>query len=564
MKLCGDLKTGKIYGHIKAAAAALFLLAALLGLLLVDRCGIGVDEATERRTLDVNIRAYVELFTGQDSASAQAISEHKISEWRDRDYGQAKFYPVWPVMHALEQQGCIRGMENAYHYYMYLLFLLGLFALYSIVRRLTGSRGAGLLAAGLLYLNPRFFAEAFYNNKDVVLLSLCLVVFWAGLVFIQSRSWLSCVAFGLAGAVAANSRILGLAAFGLCGIVYLVVYIGQKRWTKRCFWRGFAAVASLLVFFILLTPACWSGFFDYWKYLILGTANFDAARWNGWILYRGGVYNPVENPVPWHYIPWLMAITTPLLVLLLAALWPVQLILRCKKSREQWLSTETLFSLGLTVFFAAPLMYAMLARPNLYNSWRHLYFIYAPVVILAAVSAFWLWQSRGRVLRRVLTVVLAAHFVFYAGYIGINFPHEFAYFNVLAGAHPEQRYDADYWNIAQRTVMEKLQTLNPEFRAVPAQADGMLSWNWYQLKDALPTPLSEHCEEVQWDRRARAQYVAQNASYWKIWQLHPGWDLNNPAVQQWVSELENQQPIFTVKCGRTVLWQVYENPEFAG
>lgn len=546
----------------KLAAACIFLLICLVGLCRVDSCGIGVDEATERRTLDVNIRAYAELFTGHDSQLAQSISEHKISEWRDRDYGQAKFYPVWPVMHALEQQGRIRAMENVYHGYMYLVFVLGLFALYSIVRRLTKSRGAGLVGVGFLLLNPRFFAESFYNNKDIMLLSLCLLVFWSGLVFIQERSWSSCVAFGLAGAVAANSRILGLAAFGLCGIVYLAVEFGQKRWTKRSFWRGFAAVASLVVFFILLTPACWDGFFSYWKYLILGTANFDAARWNGWILYRGAVYNPVENPIPWHYIPWLMAITTPLLVLFFAALWPVQLVLRNRADGQQWRSTQTLFGLGLAVFFAAPLVYAMLARPNLYNGWRHLYFIYVPVVILAAVSVFWLWQRRERIWRKGLAALLTAHFVFYAGYIQVNAPYEFAYFNLLAGSHPEQQYDADYWNIGQRAVMQGLQQLNPDFRVTPMQADGMLAWNWYQLKDTLPAPLSPACEEVKWEQRSRAQYVAENTSYWQVYQLHPGWDPADPAVQQWTNAVQAQQPLFQIKCGRTVLWNVYPNPEY--
>lgn len=547
----------------KAVIACIFLLACVLGLLGVDRCGIGVDEATERRTLDVNIRAYVELFTGKDSAAAQAISEHTISQWRDRDYGQAKFYPVWPLMHALEQQGRIRAMENVYHGYMYLLFVGGVFAVYSIVRRFTASRGAGLVGAGFLFFNPRFFAESFYNNKDVVLLSLCLLVFWAGLVFLEQHNWRSCVVFGLVSAVAANSRILGVAAFGLCGIVYLAVLIGQKRWTKRCFWRGFVAVASFLLFFILLTPACWNGFFAYWKYLILGTANFDAARWNGWILYRGAVYNPTENPIPWHYIPWLMGITTPLVILALAALWPVQLVLHSKKNRQHWLSTQTLFCLGLAVFFAAPLGYAMLVRPNLYNSWRHLYFIYAPVVILAAISGYWLWQwARGR-WRKALLAVLLAHFVFYAGYIQVNAPYGFAYFNLLAGSHPEQRYDVDYWNIGQRTVMQRLQALNPEFRMVPMQADSLLSWNWYQIKDALPVPLSDSCEEVKWEQRSRAQYVAQNTSYWQIYQLHPGWDPNDPQVQQWVEALRQQTPLFQIKCGRTVLWNVYQNPQYS-
>ena len=547
--------------HSRLLAALVFLAAALLGLALVGSSGIGVDEKTERRTLDVNIRAYVELFTGEDSPEAQAISEHHIAEWRDRDYGQAKFYPVWPVMHAMEQDGNYAGMENVYHYYMYLLFVLGSFAVYSIVRRLTKSRGWGLVTAGLLFVNPRFFTEAFYNNKDIVLLSLCLIVFWLGLVFIQEDSWHSAILFGFAGAVAANSRILGLAAFGLCGIAYLVVRIGNKAWNKRAFWRGFAAVAAFVLFFILLTPACWSGFFSFWKYLIVGTANFDAQRWNGWLLYRDAMYNPVENPVPWHYIPWLMVITTPLLILGLAALWPVLLILRCRADAKKWLRTETVFGLALAVFTAAPVVYAMLARPNLYNGWRHFYFVYGPVVILAGLAAAWLWQSRRVWLRRVLGAVLAVHLVFYAGYICMYYPHSYAYFNFLAGPHPELSYDADYWNISQRELMMEMLDRDPEFSVVCRQPSSMLAWNWYMIKDTVPERFTDKNEEVSWERRNRAKYVLENTSALQSSRMHAGDEVNDPAWQEWEAQMAAQEPVMQIRCGRTVLWRVYENPQ---
>ena len=543
--------------------ALVFFLAALLGLFLVDDSGIGVDEAIERRTLNVNIRAYVELFTGEGSEAALAISEEDIDTWRDRDYGQAKFYPVWPIMNALEQAGNTHGMENVYHYYMHLLFLLGLFGLYSIVRQLTGSRAFGLVAAGLLYVNPRFFAESFYNNKDVVLVSLCLIVWWMGLRFITKDTWESCIWFGLAGAVAANARILGLAAFGLCGIAYLVVHIANGRWDRRLFLRGFAAVASFLVFFTLLTPACWSDFFGFWKYLIVGTANFDTARWNGWVLYRGALYNAVANPIPWHYIPWLMLITTPLFIVVLAALWGIQLLVRNRLCAQKWLCLESVYCIALAVFFAAPLVYTMVVHPNLYNGWRHMYFIYIPVVVLAGVGAAWLWQHKKKWLRIALCASLAANFLYYAGFIIANHPYEFAYFNFLAGEHPEERYEADYWYIGQSELMKQLQEMDADFSAVPLNKSIRLEGTWYRVKGTM-SGLTERNEEVTWDRRGRARYVLENTCYAAIDDLSPNWDLSDPAVQLWKSLMNAEEPILEIKCGRTVLWRVYKNPQYNG
>ena len=553
-------------GRPGRAIGLLLLLAALLGLILVDQSSMGVDENIEIYTLDVNIRAYVELFAGPDSPQAQALSEERIQEWHDRDYGQARFYPIWPLMQHFRQAGQARAMLNVLHYYIHLLFLLGVFGLYGIVHRLTRSRGAGLLAAGLLLVNPRFYAESFYNSKDITLLALCLVVLWLGLRFIQQQDWASAVWFGAAAAVTTNGRIIGLAVFGLCGIVYLVDRFVHQSWSARCFWRGFVAVAVLVGVYFLLTPACWQDFFGYWKELIVGTADFDPKRWNGWVLYRDAVYNPTKNPIPWHYIPWFMAITTPLLILALAGLWPVLCILRNRADVQKWLATENLFCLMLGVLFAAPVGYTMLARPNLYNGWRHLYFSYGPVVVLAAVSAYWLWKSRSKWVKRVVTAALAAHFVYFAVFIGVNHPQEYGYFNVLAGPHPEERYDADYWTVGLQEVMLRLHKIDPAFRAAPMSPYCPM-WTWDRIV-AIRSPQLDEAEYSPFERLWRARYVLDNTSYRRLGQLHANWEILDPTLVEWQAimdrTVQEQEPLFEVKCGRTVLWRVYENPVWAG
>ena len=550
--------------HGRALVCLAFVLAAVLGLFLVDGCGIGVDEKTERRILDVNIKAYAQVLGGEDSALYQSLGDiPDIDDYVERDHGQAQSYPVWPLMYLARQQDNMAAMENIYHMGLHLLFLLGLFGLYSIVRRLTGSRGAGLIGAALLYGNPRFFAESFYNNKDVALMSLCLIVFWMGLRFVQENTWNSCILFGIAGAVAANTRALGLAAFGVCGLVYLADVTARRAWSRRAFLRGLAAVAAWLLAFVLLTPACWHDFFGFWQYYLGATANFDAARWNGWFLYRGAVYNPTENPIPWHYIPWLMIITTPLLILAAAAVLPVLAAVRCGKSRARWLSTPMLFCMGLGLFALLPLGYAMLARPNLYNGWRHMYFIYGTVVIFAGLCLHGLWQSRRKWLRTALAAVLALHFVFYAGFIALNHPNEFAYFNVLAGPHPEERYDADYWNIAQYTVMDEMLARDPAFSAV-GRGGTSINWSWYTIKSTMPERFGEGSEEVTFDRRHRAKYILENTSAWHTELLHPSMDPADPAVQEWIAVTDALEPVMQVKCGRAVLWNVYENPLYQG
>ena len=225
-------------GHLvrrrpRAAVALLFALLALAGLLAVRQTGPGLDDRIERITLGINIRAYAGALGLADKPFFADLPQDDLRSWRDRDYGQARFYPIWPVMNALERAGRPGAASLAYYYYNYLIFLLGLFALYALLLRLCGSRAAGALGVLLLFLNPRFFAASFYNTKDMPFMALCLVVFWLGLRFAGGQGFGSAVWFGLAGAVATNGRLLGAAAFGLAGIFYLARLTLQKRWSAR-------------------------------------------------------------------------------------------------------------------------------------------------------------------------------------------------------------------------------------------------------------------------------------------------------------------------------------------
>ena len=81
---------------------------------------------------------------------------------------------------------------------------------------------------------------------------------------------------------------------------------------------------------------------------------------------------------------------------------------------------------------------------------------------------------------------------------------------------------------------------------------------------SMPQQFTEQNEEVKWDRRGRARYVLENTSSWHADLLHPTWDVNDPEVIAWNQAMEAQQPIYQLKCGRTVLWNVYENPQYNG
>ena len=241
----------RVERHEKRVLAVLFLVMLLIAVLTVGRRSFGYDTLGEQKILDSNIKAYAQTLAGERSAWYQSFPEEieDIRQSVEKDHGQAALYLFWPVKYLLRNQPQ-STVNAAFYLYNHLIFLYALYALYRLIKGMTGQMAFGLAAVLLLYCNPRFFAESFINSKDVVLLSLCLIVFWHGWRFLKQDDWLSPVLFGFFGALAFNLRLLGLGVFGVCGLAYLTDRTLKRAWSRRMVLRGALAVGRWHCFII--------------------------------------------------------------------------------------------------------------------------------------------------------------------------------------------------------------------------------------------------------------------------------------------------------------------------
>lgn len=550
--------------HEKRVLAVLFFIMLLIAVLTVGRRSFGYDTLGEQKILDSNVKAYAQTLAGEGSAWYQSFPEYieDIRQSVEKDHGQAALYLFWPVKYLLRNQPQ-STVNSAFYLCDHLIFLYALYALYRLIKGMTGQMAFGLAAVLLLYCNPRFFAESFINSKDVVLMSLCLIVFWHGWRFIKQEDWLSPVLFGFFGALAFNLRLLGIGAFGVCGLAYLTDRTLKRAWSRRMVLRGALAVGALALFYYLLTPASWANPIEFLQYVYANTVHFDSSRWNGLILYRGDWFNPKRRPIPWHYIPWWMMITTPLLILVLAFLCPAAIGWKSRADHAALLSSETVFCFWLGLFGLLPVAASMVGHSNLYNGWRHLYFVYASIIVLASVSLAWLWNQKRRWLRGVLAAAVAANLIYYAGFIAVNYPNEYAYFNVLAGPHPEENYDADYWLFSCQEALEAIMKQDPHATVADMTQRNCVGLYWNQAAERIGG-VAEDAKDYDWNARFHAAYLLQNTSYWKLETMTYQEDDNADEVTAWIAATANWTPLFEVKCGRTVLWKVYRNLLYIG
>ena len=452
--------------------ALVFLIMTVAGLLVTGDYGMPWDELTEIRTLGTNVREYVALVKGDDAKPAQSstgIEFPDVSENVDIDHGQSVYYLFSPALFFQYGDGGARTLMLLWHGYTFLIFMAGVFAIYCIASYLAKDWRYGLAASLLLYLSPRFFAESHYNNKDIMTMVMILLCLWFAIRFIEKKSVGATLLFALFGALAANMRISGLAFFGLCGVLYLVTITIKREWSWKTFLLGILAIVTFCAFYAALTPGLWKNPVKFITYVFTRSSNFS--DWPGYVFYLGRA----QRPVPWHYIPVMIAVTTPILITLLMLVGNVAALASPFRNKAKELfSGEHKYYLMMLVFVWAFLGFAMITRPILYDSWRHFYFLYGLFILLAVyglraiinlLKGRWKWVAVGAVgaqLLAMLAIVILSH------------PFQFAYFNALAGSNPGEKFDLDYWNVSQaKTLMNLIDTVDSDEQILVTAAD------WY-------------------------------------------------------------------------------------
>ena len=449
-------------------AVALFFVALYLAGMLAGYAG-GMDEITEVRILYSNACEYALRILGEDSAVYRRLAGEiePISRYVERDHGISAYYPALPALAALRMASG-SAQHAGWIAWTFLLFMLGVVSLYGIARDLMrASRRVSCAAALLLYLSPRMFASGHYNNKDAVLLALVLLTIWLGIRFLQRNRLRDALLFSIAGAFAANTKIIGAWFWGLFGLLYLFRHVRRGTLNGRIWRNGFAAIGAFLAAYLLLTPAAWADPVGFFRYLIGNSASFS--RWNGFILFEGRLLHvPKSDRLPWYYLPKLIAMTTPLSVLALSTAGIAQLVAQTVRGRGVPEGEgDAVPVLWMALFaYAVLLSIGMFGGMNLYDGWRHFYFMYGALMLLSAYALVGvLRRLRGRGVRRAAAGLLAAYFCFQGVTIAVNHPLQDSYYNLVAAPAVEGNYETDYWAMCAPEVLERLvanRRRNPE------------------------------------------------------------------------------------------------------
>ena len=467
-----------------------FGLLLLLGLGCYKDYGVSWDEPVDRINGMVSAK-YVGGLLAPDWTSHQMgfAGTPDIHGYRENDHGVLFEMPLAFV----DQFIGINDSRTYYllrHFAVFLVFAAGTWALYQIGRVRFNSWRLGLLLSTLLVLSPRFFAEAFYNGKDIVFLAFFALGAYTLVRLLQRPSLARAVVHGVATAAAIDVRILGILLIALTiGMVGLEVLFGPATKARRLqFARALPVFGVVVVVAVVLGwPYLWEAPVDNF---LAALENMKRFRWDGEVIYLGDRVSSLA--LPWHYAPVWIIITTPVAYIaafLLGAVATAYALLRHPLAHLR--TFEGRLDVLFLGWFALPIFMVIVLHSVIYDGWRHLYFVYPALLLVALRGAQALWQQ-GQQLRWLRPVALGAaglaglEVVYTVGRMVQAHPQEQVYFSFLPGNEADRLFERDYWGLSYRQGLEWVAQHDPAPQLnVMAQNGGLIENNLAIMKPEL-------------------------------------------------------------------------------
>lgn len=424
-------------------AMLIFAILLTFGFVIVDDYGMSWDETYSR---DQNgVLAFNYIFSN-DANTYQKSDE--------RFHGTAIELPLY----GLERVIGIDDVRTIYlfrHYMTFLLFVFSAFMVYKLMRLIYDDWWIAFSGLVIYVFTPRIFADAFYNSKDIGFLSVFTIAMYSAYKFLQKQNPQTILLHGFVCGFLVATRISGVIMPVITIGVYFIqqlLKINSKGW-NQLFLNSSLFLGITFLITILFWPILWHSPIIEFENAWIQISHF---HWNKDILYFGEFIS--EKNIPWHYIPVWIGFTTPIITLALCLLGCFILLnefIKTSFRQDNLIRTNAVFA----IYLLLPIAAIILLKSVVYDGWRHLFFLHAPIVALICFAiykfTFKLSLFKKKIFYVMLTLLYLPSFISMAQL----HPYENLYFNKLkykSTGEARFKMDLDYWGLSYRKALEYL------------------------------------------------------------------------------------------------------------
>lgn len=358
----------------------------------------------------------------------------------------------------------INEIYHLSHLLNFTIYLMGLILLYKIIKNRFNNINISILCVLLIFFSPRFFAEAFYNSRDIFFFSLFVFFLFSTQKLINYENYKNILLVSLSSALLINAKILGIIPF-LIFLTMYSIYISEKKNFKL---KNLRIILALIIFtflfIIIFWPYLWvdpiKNFLAAYKDIINAHNSLSV------ITFFNGKYLSSEN-TPWFYrIIWFY-ITTPTIICILFSFGFLNIlrkfslkILNLEEKNSLLLKNkEDFYDYFLLLTFLGVIFLSIKFNTSQFNGWRHLYFLYIIIIYFVAHLIKDLLHLKNKYLKPIIFLSIFINIIFNINWIIKNHPHQNNFFNKIFVDYAVNNFDKDYWGLANlnslKVILEK-------------------------------------------------------------------------------------------------------------
>ena len=429
-----------------------FALLFVLGGAIFADYGVGWDEF---RNIDLGIITFDTIFLGKP---------YLFKLEPGGPYSHGPFFQT--LTHVATKIFCVDSWElylRVKHFMVFFLYFISIYFYYRLCRKFFHNDLWAYMCCVFMVLHPHIFANSFFNIRDIPFLSLFIISMFTMTWYLENFSWLRAIVHGLITAFCISTRIVGLyvpiLTLLFAGINFLV-RMKQINFIAKFFSSTLIYSLTFILTTVAIWPIFWNNPIKVFITFLKVTVNLPTSLQ---VLYFGEFVSSVS--LPWHYAPVWIGITSPISVVIMFLFGLACLPTNLRKFINGQNSEDSLALLPYVWAFSvlAPIMFF---GSTLYDGWRHMFFIY-PAVVMIAVNGFqWFWNKLyampiriiPNLVMTIITVLVALNITDTVFFMIRNHPHQNVYFNELVGGvkGADGKFEMDYWGLSYKQLYEKL------------------------------------------------------------------------------------------------------------
>jgi len=380
------------------------------------------------------------------------------------------------------------------HFCTFLIFLTGAVAFYFLNKKIFKKWEIAFLGLLIFILHPRIFAHSFYNTTDIAFMVMYLISALTLIYFIKNQTYAAAIFHSITCAILVDIRIAGLVV-PLCTFVFFFIEFIKQSLSKKILYIFTVYGLALILILILIWPYLWYDPIN----------NFLAAI-------SESSFRKLK-PAPWNYNFIYIAVTTPVLYIVLFFTGFIGILIRLFKNPRSFYEQNR--AVCITFFLLVfPLILPILVKSHLFDEWRHHYFVYPTIIIIAlfglrellAVVNLISSVNKRKIVVYVLLIILITSLINTFYFMYRNHPYQYTYSNILAGSDKKLgKVDGtlDYWGLSYKQLFEYIISYDdkPKIRIAYKNKPGL-----YNIR--IMTPEVRH--RIRVSHKPQADYYITN------------------------------------------------------